>query len=620
MFSALFSSLFRAAAFIFLRIIPSRLLRVPIPALFAAYVLAAWLARPPPPVQDKRHKRPPRRPPPRPRVLPTVLFSLPTHSRALTLANAAINVLLLLAVLDFAGTPFLDTAQHVVFTRVGAVYPDSIKLVVRYPHQHSLLVLYRESTADPNATWTHGPLLTLTPDADWVATARITHLWPSTSYQYRLADPNATLLPYPPNPISFRTFPDPRLPTTTRFRFIASSCTVPNFPYRGPLHKRSIKGYDLLADYLLQNPHPPNHTDPSLPILNPTTNDDLVPTEFLLFLGDFIYADVPFYGGDDKEAYRRLYRRNYQSTSYRRIYEQLPIFHAYDDHEFIDNYAGQSEDLAPFANANNAYSIYAGDANYDPALPTQSFYDFTHGDVAFFVMDTRRYRSGANTTATERTMLGPEQLTALHTWLSKVNSTTTFKFIVSSVPFTTLFTHDAQIDTWAFYREEQASVLALLQSVPNVVVISGDRHQFAAIEFPAPHKAHAVLEVSTSPLSMFYIPIISAIQDRSEEFFVRNVSIPNLEGEMVQHVQKIPRERVLKYIPKGNYKWSAFEIDTRDPARPTLRIETVIDGKPAYHLEVVGTPSKMHHGLGALVTHGVADWFSRLGLAPAKWF
>lgn len=45
--------------------------------------------------------------------------------------------------------------------------------------------------------------------------------------------------------------------------------------------------------------------------------------EFLIFLGDFIYADVPVYIGDDKEAYRRLYRRNYNSPSFRKIYERL---------------------------------------------------------------------------------------------------------------------------------------------------------------------------------------------------------------------------------------------------------------------------------------------------------
>lgn len=45
--------------------------------------------------------------------------------------------------------------------------------------------------------------------------------------------------------------------------------------------------------------------------------------EFGLFLGDFIYADVPMYFGDDSESYRRMYRRNYQSTGFRKVYEKL---------------------------------------------------------------------------------------------------------------------------------------------------------------------------------------------------------------------------------------------------------------------------------------------------------
>ncbi|KAF8197382.1 PhoD-like phosphatase-domain-containing protein [Pholiota molesta] len=656
---ALCSTLFRLAVYVFLHIIPSRLLRVPIPALFALSFLATWLFPLAPPrtlskkLKDKRYigvPVPEERPLRRPHALPTLLFSLPTHSRALARINFAINALLFLAVLDFASTPFLDTAADVVFTRVGAVYPDSIKLVARYPKNNAtedtLLVLYREATA--NATWKEGPQLHLTADADWAQTARISNLWPSTSYEYVLADANKTVLPYPSTPIPFRTFPDPRLQSARRFRFVASSCTVPNFPYRGPFHKRSIKGFDLLADYLhaKSQPQPRHHAsahtqdvllNDTTPVdaLNATAPEDqtysveeleeAVPTEFMLFLGDFIYADVPFYGGDDKEAYRRLYRRSYQTTSYRRIYEQLPVFHAYDDHEFIDNYAGQAADLAPFANASNAYNIYAGDANYDPARPAQSFYDFRHGDVAFFVMDTRRYRSGPDVPEDERTMLGAEQLGALHDWLAKVNTTASFKFVVSSVPFTRLFTHDAQRDTWAFFPAEQAALRAAFASVPDLLIISGDRHQFAAIEYaapPGPH-THTVHEISTSPLSMFYVPLVTAIQPRSADAFVRNTTTTaagaGAEGEVFVE-EEVPYERVVKYLPAGNYKWSAFEVDTRDPARPTLRVETVIDGKPAYNLEIVGTPTKAPPGLGALVSHSVVDWFERFGLSPAKWF
>lgn len=118
---------------------------------------------------------------------------------------------------------------------------------------------------------------------------------------------------------------------------MASSCTTPNFPYR-PRNGLRIKGFDLLADYLW-----PSRAlsavvaNATLDALNTTEigsnaasaldkylPDDLEPpAEFMIFLGDFIYADVPYYFGDDVELYRRLYRRNYQSESFRKIYEHL---------------------------------------------------------------------------------------------------------------------------------------------------------------------------------------------------------------------------------------------------------------------------------------------------------
>ena len=147
-----------------------------------------------------------------------------------------------------------------------------------------------------------------------------------------LSDLNRTLLPYPPSPIQFRTFPDPRLQSGSRLRFITSSCMVPNFPYRGPFHRRTIKGYDLLATYLNSPTWRPRSTELlsnfapnqiSSPMKHSSSDPSLAVTDFLLFLGDFIYADVPLYIGDDQEAYRRLYRRNYQSPSFRKVYEKL---------------------------------------------------------------------------------------------------------------------------------------------------------------------------------------------------------------------------------------------------------------------------------------------------------
>jgi alkaline phosphatase D len=77
-------------------------------------------------------------------------------------------------------------------------------------------------------------------------------------------------------------------------------------------------------------------------------------------------------------------------------------------------------------------------------------------------------------------MLGDKQLTALYSWLGNVNSTTTFKFIVSSVPLSTLW--KGAMEGWAAYPEERSALLDVLEYVPNVIVISGDRHKFAVVE------------------------------------------------------------------------------------------------------------------------------------------
>ena len=49
----------------------------------------------------------------------------------------------------------------------------------------------------------------------------------------------------------------------------------------------------------------------------------------------------------------------------------------------------------------------------EPLLPS-------YGDSAFFVMDTRRYRSSPHEISESATMLGDKQLAALYNWLGKV--------------------------------------------------------------------------------------------------------------------------------------------------------------------------------------------------------
>jgi len=123
-----------------------------------------------------------------PNAFGALFFSLQTHNIKLRLANIFINTLLLAAVLDFTLTPFLDTAHDVAYTRVGAVYPDSVKIQVRHPANDTLVILYREfSLTATSFEWKQGPKVQPQPQFDWVDTVRLTNLWPSTKYECQLS-------------------------------------------------------------------------------------------------------------------------------------------------------------------------------------------------------------------------------------------------------------------------------------------------------------------------------------------------------------------------------------------------------------------------------------------------
>ncbi|KAI3478086.1 hypothetical protein L1887_60017 [Cichorium endivia] len=51
------------------------------------------------------------------------------------------------------------------------------------------------------------------------------------------------------------------------------------------------------------------------------------------------------------------------------------------------------------------------------------------------------------------------------------------------------------------YNTERLEIAEVLRYVPNVIVLSGDRHEFAAVSV-----LDTITEFSTSPLSMFYLP------------------------------------------------------------------------------------------------------------------
>ena len=87
------------------------------------------------------------------------------------------------------------------------------------------------------------------------------------------------------------------------------------------------------------------------------------------------------------------------------------------------------------------------------------------------------------------------------------------------------------MDTWAGFLDERQTILEAMWDVGlkggvGVVVLSGDRHEFAATAFPPPKGGRwplsaTVHEYSTSPLSQFYLPVPSYSQQDEEDVMIK---------------------------------------------------------------------------------------------------
>ena len=100
--------------------------------------------------------------------------------------------------MDLVLEPYFDDARDVIFTRVGAIYPDSARIVVRYPHENTLnatvSIVWRQITAYEDSAWVTGPIVNLMQDNDWISTGVVDGLWPSTNYECQFVREFAMLL------------------------------------------------------------------------------------------------------------------------------------------------------------------------------------------------------------------------------------------------------------------------------------------------------------------------------------------------------------------------------------------------------------------------------------------
>ena len=283
--------------------------------------------------------------------------------------TVGLNILLGLFTLDmiFRG-PALYPTKDLRFSRVGFVDSTSAKVLFREPDP-SQLPIYAYYQREGQSTWTiEDKIYSLDVDTDYTYPITFSHLSPSATYTYSLSN-NLTG--------SFTTAPLPFSPASGKLTFVTSSCIKANFPYNPLSHPLSIPGFAHLSRVLSSLPSP---------------------AAFMLFLGDFIYVDVPLRLASSTPHYRSEHRRIYASPSWSLPgLSHLPWLHTLDDHEIANDWSSGNS-TAPFPAARDPFLNYHVSVNPPtppsaPPAPNTTYFIFTRGPASFFMLDTRAYRT-----------------------------------------------------------------------------------------------------------------------------------------------------------------------------------------------------------------------------------
>lgn len=205
----------------------------------------------------------------------------------------------------------------------------------------------------------------------------------------------------------------------------------------------------------------------------------------LIMVGDQIYADDLNIVLPDRELSHFLskYRAAFSQPHIKSIMSSTPTYMILDDHEIEDNWparrATKDDDL--YKNAMKAYQLYQ--CSHGPAHTLTSnntinpklehyWYQFTNGNLEWFVTDTRTRR---NLVPDDRRLMDHIQEKALTDWL--LTSNAKVKFIVTSVMMFPDLKNDGG-DAWKSFPEQRNRLLEFirLNKIKNVIFVAGDVH------------------------------------------------------------------------------------------------------------------------------------------------
>jgi alkaline phosphatase D len=207
--------------------------------------------------------------------------------------------------------------------------------------------------------------------------------------------------------------------------------------------------------------------------------------DFMLMLGDNHYADTT-----NPQKQREAYYAHRNVAGFRKVATTRPTYGIWDDHDYGPN---DSDSTAKGRDVTlRTFKQFWANPSYGQSENDGVYFKFSRGDVEFFMLDVRCYRSPNKSANDEqKTMLGAEQLA----WLKRelTASKAKVKFVASGSEWQT-YGHP---DSWTSFDRERREIWDFIrdEGIGGVVFLSGDRHFTAAYQIQ-----QRFIEVTTGPV------------------------------------------------------------------------------------------------------------------------
>jgi alkaline phosphatase D len=314
--------------------------------------------------------------------------------------------------------------------------------------------------------------------------------------------------------------------------------------------------------------------------------------EFFVYLGDTIYADATSAAGNVTQVppaetlpiYRAKYRENRQDAFLQSLLASTSSYVIWDDHEVLNNFAGETVDPTLLAHGRQAFMEYMP-IRPDASDPTQLFRRFRWGRaVELFIIDERQYRSAEAVCLAEngrrvlvpfvqdptcvrerlaapgRSLLGSQQQAWLFRQLAA--SEATFKVIINEVPVSQLFI--LPYDRWEGYLAEREALLQFIEraGIRNVVFLTTDLHGSLIVDVTPFGRVRSVAkEVIVGPIATVGALATQGISDPELRAVRARVGLPHC-------------------LDLNSFSYGLVEVDPQ--AQPPLLTVTVKnqDGQP----------------------------------------